>query len=112
MNISDTIYDELKDSLLAGKLNLPELIQEADIAEQYGVSKTPAREALNRLADMKILVKYSRKGYVLKKISEQQFRDLQVTRCRLLCAFVDDILERNTDAELAEFVRRVTDYDS
>ena len=112
MNMSEAIYDELKSSLLAGRLNLPELIQESNVAEQFGVSKTPAREALNRLVDQGILVKYSRKGYVLKKLSDKQFIDLQILRCRVLCSFADDMISKNTDEELSEFSRLVTDYGS
>ena len=69
---------------MAGRLNPAPLILEHDIAAQYQVSKTPAREALNRLADEGILIKYPRKGYVLNKLTDKQFQMLLETRYMLL----------------------------
>lgn len=110
MSLANKVYDGLKADLFAGRLNTCGLILEQDVAKQYEVSKTPAREALNRLADDGFLIKYPRKGYMLKKLSLQQFDALLETRYQLLASFTDLILARNSDEDLASFEARVTDY--
>ncbi|MGC2874054.1 GntR family transcriptional regulator [Ihubacter sp. mB4P-1] len=112
MSISEKIYNELKASLLAGRLNPAPLILEHDIAAQYQVSKTPAREALNRLADEGILIKYPRKGYVLNKLTDKQFQMLLETRYMLLESYVEVIFDRNSDEDLVAFAKNATDYEA
>lgn len=43
------IYHDLRDALRLGGLKAGEKIREIDICEKYGVSRTPAREALKQL---------------------------------------------------------------
>ena len=46
---SDTVYKALRDELMTGALAPEERLGEERLAERYGVSRTPVREALARL---------------------------------------------------------------
>jgi len=47
----DEVHDQLRDWIIDGTLSPGEALQDEKIAEQFGVSRTPVREALRRLED-------------------------------------------------------------
>ena len=49
-NISDSVAAELRHRIVDGQLPAGERINEVHLARQLGVSRTPLREALSRLA--------------------------------------------------------------
>lgn len=48
--LADSAYDQLRQQILSGQLPHGERLAEEDIAEELGISRTPVREALRRLA--------------------------------------------------------------
>jgi DNA-binding GntR family transcriptional regulator len=48
--LADTAYDQLRVAILRGELPHGERLAEEEIAENLGISRTPVREALRRLA--------------------------------------------------------------
>ena len=48
----DSVYSRLRDLILANVLRSGQKLVDRDLAEQLGVSRTPVREALGRLAMM------------------------------------------------------------
>jgi DNA-binding GntR family transcriptional regulator len=49
--MSEAAYERLKDAIVSGELAPGEKIRDSDIAQRLGLSRTPVREALTRLAD-------------------------------------------------------------
>lgn len=49
--MSDAAYERLRDAIVRGELAPGEKIRDSDLAEMLGLSRTPVREALTRLAD-------------------------------------------------------------
>lgn len=49
--LRDRAYRMLRDAIVTGELAPGEVIRDADLAERVGLSRTPVREALARLAD-------------------------------------------------------------
>ena len=49
-SLSDQVYTMLKEQILNGQLKGGMKIPEESLAEQFGVSRTPIREAIRRLA--------------------------------------------------------------
>ncbi|MBL4767845.1 MAG: GntR family transcriptional regulator, partial [Rhodobacteraceae bacterium] len=45
---ADTIADELEEMVFAGQFNDGDRLDEIKLAKQFGVSRTPIREALQR----------------------------------------------------------------
>ena len=54
--VSLAIYDEVRDLIVRGRLLPGTRVTEADVAKELGVSRTPAREALRRLQQERLLV--------------------------------------------------------
>lgn len=49
VSISDALYSRLQDAITAGRLMPGSLLKEAELTKTFGVSRTPLREALQRL---------------------------------------------------------------
>jgi DNA-binding GntR family transcriptional regulator len=76
-------YQLLLGEILAGKRLEGEKISEESIAREFGISRTPAREALLRLASDALIERTARKGCRVKRIDREGLRDLFQCRAML-----------------------------
>lgn len=67
----EKVYRELKASILGLQLQPGEPLVESMVAERYGISRTPAREALMRLVDEGLVEVIPRKGYFVSQVTLQ-----------------------------------------
>jgi len=95
-----SVYRSLKDDIISLKYDSDELIQEKTVAEQYGVSKTPAREALNMLVQEGYLRKYPRWGYSINEVSETRYYKLLFLRYTLEKGVLASIIANCSDEEI------------
>lgn len=56
VSLSDMVYNTLKDAVMSGKLKPGERLREIALSESLGVSRTPVREAINRLVSDELAV--------------------------------------------------------
>ena len=66
ITLSEGIYDAIIASIIRGEINSESVLTEANLIEQYQVSKSPVREALVRLCHENILVSIPRVGYKIQ----------------------------------------------
>ena len=76
LSLAQSAYLQLKDDILRCRLAPGEFVTEADLAERYGVSKTPVREALNLLSQEGFIQSVPRRGTLVRPI---ELRDIQQT---------------------------------
>lgn len=76
LSLAEKAYNALKDDVLRCRLSPGEFVTEADLAERYGVSKTPVREALNLLSQEGFVQSVPRRGTLIRPI---ELRDIQQT---------------------------------
>lgn len=74
------LEDALRADILSGELQPGQRLRAADIAPRYGVSATPLREALQRLAVEGLIVLDARVGATVSPISRDDLRDVYETR--------------------------------
>ena len=72
----DSVYARLRDMILANVLGSGQKLVDRDLAEQLGVSRTPVREALGRLAMMGLVEARSRRGYYVRQYTAEEVSDL------------------------------------
>ena len=72
----DDTYARLRDLILSNVLRAGQKLVDRDLAEQLGVSRTPVREALGRLAMMGLVEARTRRGYYVTEFSAKQVADL------------------------------------
>ncbi|MEM7303546.1 MAG: GntR family transcriptional regulator [Pseudomonadota bacterium] len=70
------VEQALVDAISAGELEPGTRMDEVGLAEQYGVSRTPVREALNRLAAQGILVSGEKRGLFVAEYSKEELAQI------------------------------------
>ncbi|MFI6105907.1 GntR family transcriptional regulator [Streptomyces sp. NPDC051310] len=87
------IADALRDEVLAGRLQPGQEFTVKQIAEQYGVSATPVREALVDLAAQGLLDSDQHKGFRVHRFSVDDYRGMVEARALI----VDGLFQRLAD---------------
>ncbi len=101
-NLSGVIYEQL-----ATRINTwiyppgHRLIEDA-ISAEFGVSRSPVREALNMLVEAALIEKEECKGYLVRRMDMRNINELYDTRLVLELAITDLICENGMD----ETIRR------
>ena len=74
--LTDSVYARLRDLILSNVFRAGQKLVDRDLAEQLGVSRTPVREALGRLAMMGLVEARSRRGYYVRQYTAKEMTDL------------------------------------
>jgi DNA-binding GntR family transcriptional regulator len=77
------IHDRLRRAILAGELPPGEHATQASLADKFGVSRTPLREALRMLELDGLVVRESNGRFRISPLSIEQIEDLAVMRINL-----------------------------
>lgn len=78
--LSDEIYAQLKERIVSLQLKPGEMIYESKVADAFGVSRTPVREAINRLEQEELINILPQRGACIAYLSEKKFREAQFIR--------------------------------
>ncbi len=73
--LGEIIYKKLLNSIVQGRINAGEKLNEMQLAKEFSVSRTPIREALLRLEREGFLSHTKHVGSVVNKISNDQVRE-------------------------------------
>ncbi len=92
------IADALRDEVIAARLPAGRQFTVKEIAEQYGVSATPVREALLDLCSQGLLDVELHKGYRVREFTYADFRDMVEARALI----VEGIFRRSAGRALCE----------
>ena len=76
----EQVYLRLRDLIVQGLLAPGSRVVETEVASRLGVSRTPVREALQRLQQRGLLVLGSGRGLVVAHLSQQQVVELYAMR--------------------------------
>jgi GntR family transcriptional regulator, rspAB operon transcriptional repressor len=115
------IYVLLRDAIVSAELAPGRQLSENELAALLGVSRTPIREALQRLRDDRLVEIVPQLGTFVTRISEDAVADAQFVREALECAAVRQAALRARDQDLAgletiirrqEASREANDYDA
>ena len=66
---ADFVYESLRDAISDGRVAGGERVREEEVARNLGVSRTPVREALQRLQQRGILILGPGRGLVVAQLS-------------------------------------------
>jgi DNA-binding GntR family transcriptional regulator len=79
-NLSDSILDAVRNMIVDSRLPAGERINEVHLSQQLGVSRTPLREALARLAHEGALETIPRIGYFVRPLTLEEFEQIYSIR--------------------------------
>ena len=83
MSLEEWVFLELEEEILSGKLTRGTALQEIALSERLGVSRTPVRSALHRLADDGLVEASANRGAVVVGITKDDLIDIYKIRVRL-----------------------------
>jgi DNA-binding GntR family transcriptional regulator len=74
--LTDDVYSRVRSLILSSRLRPGEKLVDRDLASHLGVSRTPIREALARLAMTGLVEARSRRGYYVAQYASEQMSEL------------------------------------
>lgn len=108
MSKTEELYQILRSEIIRLKFRTDEIINEKDLAERFQVSKTPVREALGMLVQEGYLKKIPRVGYLLRELSQEEYRKLIYLRYTLERGVVSWLIANASDREIASLRKYCT----
>ncbi|PLX96042.1 MAG: GntR family transcriptional regulator [Desulfuromonas sp.] len=73
--LREKIIETIRDAILKGTLKAGEKVAEPELAERFGISRTPIREAFRQLESEGYLTVIPRKGAVVASLSERDIEE-------------------------------------
>ncbi len=78
--LASRAFDSIKSDIISGKLPQGAKIVESDLAEQYGISRGPLREAIHRLERMRLIVRIPHAGSRVVTLDVKMMEDIYRAR--------------------------------
>jgi DNA-binding GntR family transcriptional regulator len=97
----EAVADRLRDEILDGRLPAGTRLVETELADRFGVSRGPIRDALRELSRAGLAVDLPRRGTFVSSLTERDLADVYVIRSAIEEAAVRLTIGRATEAEVA-----------
>jgi DNA-binding GntR family transcriptional regulator len=94
------LYEQLKEMAVLYKLRPGERVNELELSQAFNTSRTPVREALNRLASEKFLTFVPNRGFYGRALDRQDIYNLYELRKCIESAAVTLAIGRAKDADI------------
>ena len=101
-NLRNMVYKGIQKDILTGKYSIDSIINERELIEKYGISKSPIRDALIELCNDGILVSIPRYGYKIVYYSKEYYQNIVDFRLLVEPAQLEKYWDRLTDDDILE----------
>lgn len=99
VSYKEKVYDELKSAIIALRLKPGEALNERSLADTLGISRTPVREALQRLENEGLVVTEPWKGTRVKEITAEDIEEVFQLRLALEPLAVELAIHNMSDGD-------------
>jgi DNA-binding GntR family transcriptional regulator len=99
-SLKTKVYKALRQDIVSGKIPGGTRITEVAAAESLKVSRTPVREALQKLSQERLLIAIPKAGYLVEDLSDDDIQDLFTTRMDIEQIALSKAVDYITVAEL------------
>lgn len=82
VSLADSVFEKMEDNILSGVYPKGSVYTESTLSEEFGVSRTPIREAIRRL-EQENLIAISKKGIEIKGLDKTDLSDIYDIRIAL-----------------------------
>ena len=100
--LGHTIATVLSEAIISGQLRPGAPMVQSELAAQFGVSRAPLREALNKLSEDGLVVNVPYKGTIVAPLNRSDVEELRSLRIVLERFAASLLIERVTQEQLAE----------
>ncbi len=101
VSLADQVFEHLEKDILEGRYQRGDILTEAKLCQEMGVSRTPIREALRRLSQEHI-IEESAKGCIVIGITDKDLSDIYEIRTVLECLASAKAAKNRTEEQLKE----------
>ena len=92
ITLTDQIYQDIKEDISSKIFQPGEKLNIKELARKYNVSDTPVKQALQRLADEKMVISTPNKGMSVRALTPHELNDIFDIRLMMDTFFVKDIV--------------------
>jgi DNA-binding GntR family transcriptional regulator len=96
----ETVSDQLREEILDGRLPAGSRLVETELADRFGVSRGPVRDALAELARAGLALDLPRRGTFVSSLTEEDLEEVYVIRRAIEEAAVGKAIARATDGDI------------
>lgn len=104
LTLREKILETIRDAILSGALKPGEKVAEPELAERFGISRTPIREAFRQLESEGYLTVIPRKGAVVVSFSEEDIEEFYAIKSILEGYAARKACESLTEKEIDRLV--------
>lgn len=102
VSASARVFHELRARIVALKLPPGTILNRAELAEAFGVSQSPIREAILKLEEIGLVVSYRQSRTEVTRLSPERLRQENFLRTGLECEVVDRLCRQARAADLTK----------
>ena len=110
-SLNEAAYSIIREKILHGEFELGSRIREDVLAEEISISRTPVREAINRLVADGIVIKKSQRGLYIIDPNPEQIKDNIDIRISLEKLAIEKCIERSTDEDIAAISNSLKEFE-
>lgn len=110
MKLSDKIFSTLRDRIVNLEYPPETRLSEEELCKEFGVSRTPLREALQQLSEMNLIQSIPRYGTVVKSININDVRNAYEVKIHLESLAGSLAAQRITSAQMEKLRTLREDY--
>ena len=107
--LSERVYDKLLDMIMSNEMKADARLNVDELAKQFGVSKTPLREALKSLEKTGLVLLTPYAGYSVKKFTAKEIEEIYKIRI-LLEVFAVDYIVKNVAKKDIKMLNSIQEY--
>jgi DNA-binding GntR family transcriptional regulator len=100
LTLREKILEHIRDAIISGSLKAGSRVSEPELAERYGISRTPIREAFRQLESEGYLTVIPRRGAVVSEFSQKDVEDFYAIKSILEGYAARQACMKLTDKEL------------
>lgn len=100
--LREKILETIREAILKGELKPGEKVAEPELAERFGISRTPIREAFRQLESEGFLTVIPRKGAVVAALSERDVQEYYAVKSTLEGYAAELAAQNLSEKELAK----------
>jgi DNA-binding GntR family transcriptional regulator len=100
LTLREKILENIRDAIISGSLKAGTRVSEPELAERYGISRTPIREAFRQLESEGYLTVIPRRGAVVSEFSQKDVEEFYAIKSILEGYAARRACEKLTEKEL------------
>jgi DNA-binding GntR family transcriptional regulator len=108
--VVESAAEELRRRILAGEFRAGEALRQDALAEEFGISRIPVREAFRQLAAEGLVTIHAHRGAVVSTLSPEEIAELFDLRALLEPDLIRRAVPRMAEADFAEAARILSEY--